>query len=191
MQESARLAALLLTGLPAIAMAGGPFVGGSVGNADIDEALDDIGPPDDRVELRLDDDSPGWSAFAGYEFGRYVGMRAGYIDFSTFDDILDLGIPGTPVLDVDLNGWIMGVDGYLPVGDWFRLTGHVGVIQWDAEVQIDFAGIDRTEDGSDVYYGVGVEFELADFLMLGTSYTRYEIDDADVDYAAAHVRFLF
>lgn len=191
MKRHALLLTVLLAGSPPAAFAGGPFVGASVGNADIDEALGNIGPPDDRIEINLDDDSPGWSAFAGYELGRYVGIRAGYIDFSTFDDILDFGIPGASIIDVDLDGWTLGVDGYLPVWNWFRLTAHVGVIQWDAKVQIDFTAIDRSEDGSDVYYGAGIEFDLANVVTLGSSYTRYEISDTDVDYAAAHFRLRF
>jgi len=191
MLRRALLLTLVVAGSPLTAVAEGPFIGASVGNANLDDALGNIGPPDDRVDINLDDDSPGWSAFAGYELGRYVGIRAGYIDFSTFDDVLDFGIPGTPTIDVDLDGWTLGVDGYLPIGNWFRLTGHVGVIQWDAKVQIDFAGIDRSEDGSDVFYGAGIEFDLAGFLTLGSSYTRYEIADSDVDYAAAHVRYRF
>ena len=171
---------------------GGFFIGVSAGKADLDETFGTIELPSDDVEITLDDEEPAWGVFAGYQFSRYVGLRIGYVDFATFDDVLDLaGVGDIPGVDFDLDGWTAGVDGYLPVTDWLSLVGHLGAITWDAEVQIALLSIGVVDEGTDVYYGAGLEFTPVDFLGIEGSYTRYEINDSDIDYLSLGVRFKF
>ena len=56
---------------------------------------------------------------------------------------------------------------------------RAGLHQW--EYDWSYGGLTDSDDGTDPMYGVGVDYFISDYISLGASYTRYEIEDGEVD----------
>lgn len=170
----------------------GFFLGAAGGAADLNETLGEIDLGDLDVQVEVDDVAPAWSAFAGYQLNRHFGFRGGYVDFQTFDDILDeADIENLPDLDLDLEGWMLGADAYLPLGRWVSLTGRAGFMSWESKIDFGLPGIEDSDSGTDPFYGAGLEFNLGRHVGMEASYTRFDVDGNDVDFAAAALRIRF
>lgn len=187
------VAAALLAAAPAAAEENtGVFVGVSGGRADVNETLASVDLSGFGVDIEVDDDSPAWSAFGGYRLNRYFGMRAGYLDFQTFDDIVEVASIGdVPDLDLDLEGWMIGADAYLPVTGWLSLAARAGYMDWESKVEIGDFEVRSTESGTDPFLGGGVEVNLGRHFGLEASYTRFDVDGSDVDFAALGLQIRF
>jgi opacity protein-like surface antigen len=74
----------------------------------------------------------------------------------------------------------VGVVGKIPLNDGFELFGKVGFHAWD--VELSAPGFNSlTDDGSDIYYGIGANYNLSQKLSLGVSYNSYTLDSDDSD----------
>lgn len=170
----------------------GFFFGAAGGAADLNETLGEVDLGGLDVEVEVDDVAPAWSAFAGYQLNRHFGFRGGYVDFQTFDDILENSdIEDLPDLDLDLEGWMLGADGYLPMGRWVSLTGRAGFMSWESKIDFGLPGVEDSDSGTDPFYGAGLELHLGRRVGMEASYTRFDVDGKDVDFAAAALRIRF
>ncbi len=91
----------------------GPYVGGSIGqfNLDIDH-LDDV---NNAVQAVTDSDDNAWKVFAGYRFLPYLGVEAAYIDFGSPGDRFDAsGSDGN--YKVEMSGFAPSLIGRAPLG---------------------------------------------------------------------------
>ncbi|UCC13338.1 MAG: hypothetical protein JSW21_07965, partial [Gammaproteobacteria bacterium] len=79
----------------------GFFLGLAGGAADLDEELEDLDLDSLGIDVEVRDTSPAWSAYAGYQFNRFLGVRGGYVDFETFDDVIEVESIGD-VPDIDI-----------------------------------------------------------------------------------------
>ena len=92
---------------------------------------------------------PYWQpVFGGYDFMRYFGVEAAYMDG---------GSPSDHGFSVDLTGWDLAVRGILPIGDRGEVFAKLGWVWWDA----DFEGF-GSDSGDDLLYGVGGGYRLTD-----------------------------
>ncbi len=170
----------------------GFFMGAAGGAADLNETLGEIDLGGLDIQVEVDDVAPAWSAFAGYQLNRHFGFRGGYVDFQTFDDILDESdIEDLPDLDLDLEGWMIGADGYLPLGRWVSLIGKAGFMSWESKIDFGLPGVEDSDSGTDPFYGAGLELNLGRRVGMEASYTRFDVDGNDVDFAAAALRIRF
>ena len=170
----------------------GFFLGLAGGAADLDEELEDLDLSSLGIDVEVSDTSPAWSAFAGYQANQYFGIRGGYTDFETFDDVVEVeSIGDVPDLDIDLEGWTLGVDGHLPMGRWVSLTGRAGYIAWEAKAELGLIQLEDSANGTDPFFGGGVEFNFGDSFGLEATHTRFKIDGNDVDMTAGGVRLRF
>ena len=170
----------------------GFFIGTAGGAADLNDTLGELDLGDLDVQVKVDEVAPAWSAFGGYQFNRHFGFRGGYVDFQTFDDILDeTDVQDLPDLDLDLEGWMVGADAYMPVGRWVSLTGRAGFMSWESKIDFGLPGVEDSDSGTDPFYGAGLEFNLGRRVGMEASYTRFDVDGSDVDFAAAAFRIRF
>ena len=163
----------------------GFYAGGSVSNVQLDETFDD--------GIGIDDDTTGFRLLGGYQFSRYLAIELGYIDFGEFDE--SLSVAGSMVdLEAEVDGFDASIVGRLPVTDAFTLTGRVGGIAWDAEAEVRVDGmVDSTDsdDGTDLFYGLGAEYQFGDRFSMFGGFDRYEIDQADLDVFMLGGKFHF
>ena len=149
-----------------------PFhVGASVGQSSVDD-IDGVGVDDSATAFRLD---------TGYRLSSWFGIDAAYVNVGTLeaDVVVSLGV--TSAFEASADGFELGVFGRIPLGEKFALTGRVGNYWWSGDVSID--GMESSESGSDIAYGVGAEFAFNPSFALTADWRRYSLDDADIDFA--------
>jgi len=155
------VAALALTGLPAVAADNGIYLGASVGQSGLE--IDD---------LDYDADATGYKIIAGWRFLDWLAVEGNYVDFGSGDD----RVAGNRI-ETEADGISLSAVGFLPVGP-VDLFARVGAIDWSADVSAP--GVGRgSDDGTDLAYGVGAQFRVWS-LSLRAEYEMFDISDADV-----------
>ena len=148
----------------------GFYAGAGVGQSMVDEYF-------------ADDEDVGFQAFGGYQFTPYFGLEAAYTDFGEVDTVGGIGS-----LEADTVSLV--AVGTLPFTDRFSGYAKAGFHSWDAEVSAP--GIGRaSDDGTDPTYGLGLQYRFTDTFALRGEYSRFEMEDVDVDLAQVQVRFDF
>lgn len=170
---TASVLALALGGLSFGAAAAEPtgfYAGAGVGQSFVDEPF-------------ADDEDVGYQVFGGYQFHPNFGIEAAYTDFG---DVDLRGNAGT----LEADTWSLTAVGTLPFTDRFSGYAKAGFHSWDAEARA--AGLGRaSDDGTDPTYGLGLQYRFTDSVALRGEYSRFEMDDVDVDLAQVQVRFDF
>ncbi|MGY0652479.1 outer membrane beta-barrel protein [Luteimonas sp. A537] len=147
----------------------GWYAGAGVGQSMIDEGW-------------LDEEETGFQAFGGYQMHPNWGVELGYTDFG------DIDISGVASLEADTVSLV--AVGTLPFTEKFSGYAKGGFHSWDADLRAP--GIGRaSDDGTDPTYGLGLQYRFTDTFALRGEYSRFEMDDADVDLAQVQVRFDF
>lgn len=146
----------------------GFYVGAGAGQAMIDDGA-------------LDDDDTAFSAFAGYQLNPYFGLEAGYADLGKTEPLGSAG----PELEADA-AYLVAV-GTLPFTDRFSGYAKAGYSDWNVDTSI--TGV--SDDGNDPTYGLGLQYRFTDAVALRGEYSRFEIDDSEIDLAQVQVRFDF
>jgi len=148
----ATLAALALLASPAWAATDGSgfYVGAGIGASDVSSG-------------GFSGNDFAFKVFGGYDFMRYFGVEAAYMDG---------GSPSDHGFSVDLTGWDLAVRGILPIGDRGEVFAKVGWVWWDA----DFEGF-GSDSGDDLLYGVGGGYRFTDQFGLRAEWERMDIKD--------------
>jgi len=161
----------------------GPYVGAGLGYSKLDnDTLDWLGD----VGASTDDSDTGYKLFVGYQFNPNFAVEAGYVDFGDFEAS---GADGTDSarLKLGVEGFTAALVGKLPIQNGFSVFGKLGMVAWDADLDLD-ANIggdayreSASEDGTDPYYGIGAEYEVERILMRA-EFERYDISDSGEDF---------
>ena len=189
-QRLITLAVMTVSTVPTFAQ--GLYLGGSLGQAQADDACDDL----DNVGFvgSCDDDDTAWKATVGYHFTPNWGLEAFYADFGTVDVNGNIGGAATST-EADLYGFGTAVVGTMPLTDQFSVFGKAGLlIDWD----VDYSGsisspstsFDFDEDGSsDVMYGFGADYAFSDDLSIRAEWEHF--DEIEVDFFSAGFVYKF
>lgn len=133
-------------------------------------------------QARCSESAIGFGLLGGYKFNDFVAVEAGFHIASGFD--VSATFNGVNVKsDLDYNSYSLGSAWRYPIGERFALTGTVGYHFWDVEANVSAggAGISASRDGSDLYFGGGLEFITTDKINSRVEYTRYTLNDEDAD----------
>jgi hypothetical protein len=149
-------AALLCASGAASAADNGIYIGGSIGQANV-EVEDGLS--------QVDGDDTGFKFIVGVRPLDWLAVEASYVDFG---EVRDGG------LTAEADGISAFVVGFLPFGP-VDAFAKAGMINLDATVGLDGVGDVFSEDSRDFAYGVGVQFRL---LSLGVR-AEYEVFDVD------------
>lgn len=173
-------ATAVLAGSPNEATADAHWLfGGVIGNAAIDEAVDDF---------RFDSDSTSYRLFGGYQFNSYLAVEAGYLDLGTFNEqILQNG--NSVSISADADGFTFAVRGTVPVGERFALHASIGSFFWDGANQI--AEINSNVSDSNLFFGAAASFDVTDNVALRIEAAQYELDGVDANVVAAGFQLNF
>jgi OOP family OmpA-OmpF porin len=158
------------------AMAQG-YAGIGFGKAEADVAGIDLG------------DDTGMKIFGGYKFNKNIAFEAAYIDFG------EITLTGNGSLTLEASGLDFSVVGSFPINQSFELFAKIGMLMWDADaIYVNVPGFGsgtESDDGSDIGYGFGANFNVGSNLAIRASYEMFELDDVDVDLLSAAVIFNF
>jgi len=149
----------------------GFYVGAGAGQSFVDEAA-------------YDDEDTAFSVFGGYQFNRYFGLEAGYTDFGKLE-------PEGAGEALEINSASLTAVGTVPFTDKFSGYAKAGFHRWDLDTPI--AGLVGSSDdsGTDPTYGVGLQYRFTDAFALRGEYSRFEVNDLDLDLAQLQARFDF
>ena len=157
MRALAGTALLLLAGT-ATAADNGIYIGGSIGQANV-EVEDDIAD--------FDSDDTGFKVIAGIRPLDFLGFELNYVD---------LGAPEEGGVEVDATGIDAFAVGFLPL-PLVDLFAKVGVVSWDSSVSVE--GVEVVDDsGEDLAYGVGAQVRFGS-IAVRAEYEIFDIDDTD------------
>lgn len=156
------------------------YLGGSIGSASLDEDFDGLG---------VDTDSTSYRLVAGWRFNEYFAIEGGYHDFGDFEQDIDInGTPSTVKLSAD--GFTLGANGSIPIGDKFSLVGRAGWFFWDGNAEINNVSQATPED-TNLFLGAGVSYAVGDHFRLIGDWTRYELESANSNVISVGFQFGF
>ena len=147
------------------------------------------------------DDSDGYKLTAGYNANENVSIEASFTNLGEFDADDDViaaleFFSGIAIDDasIEVDGIELAVVGHAPLSDTISIFGRAGIFMWDAEIKIDtvsFGSDSETDDGSDVFFGAGLSFNVGSQAALRVEYTQYSGGDGDIDFIGAGLDFRF
>ena len=133
----------------------------------------------------------GFGIRASYQFSPYVAADVGYFDFGSYSDDYVDGYGDRVTDKVSSEAIKIGVTGFYPVGDSFRLFGRAGLAFWDAKLDVvehdaPEYSISISDSGNDIYFGVGAEYWVNQRLAVGLEYSYLDIDAAVVGISVSN-----
>ena len=174
--KTAIRAALLVSAMVILADANaaqsGWFIGGSVGQSQLEANIED--PVFPGFPPTFDENDTAWKLFGGYSwvlaktFG--FSIEGSYVDFGKPTQDFNMAQIAIEPTAFDLFG-VASVD-IGPIG----VFGKVGYAWWD--VDVDFVDEAFSDDGNDVVYGLGARFNLWS-LQFRAEYEIYDISDIE------------
>lgn len=130
----------------------------------------------------LDDEDVSYKFYAGGNFLPWLGAELGYVTF---------GEVGDAAGRFESDGWTAAALAYLPLQQPIPWAPYLKVGQYFFDTERSFEDQEFTDDGNDLFGGVGAMFQLTEVVDLRVEYERYQINDTDIDSAwvNAQVRF--
>jgi OOP family OmpA-OmpF porin len=196
-----RLIFALLFSASVLAQDNGFYAGGSIGYANLDE---------DEAELQtlltdagltgtvdVDDDGWGWKFFGGYNFNRYIGFEAEYLDLGDADADFSITAPVAATGTVSAEGDGFTLSGVLryPVNEQIGVFGKVGAFFWNVEGAATITGLGNVsaeDDGTDVTFGLGGRYDLNDNITLRVEWERFvDVGGSDPDLFSFGIQYNF
>lgn len=143
---------------------------------------------DRENDIDFDDDAGVLKGYIGAQFSPYLGVELAYLNFDELND----------------NDNYSEVDGYslagrlsLPLSERFSLYAKGGWFEWEAQVSANtpaFIDISSTQEGGDVFYGVGMQYAFTQNIQTRLEYERFELEDdiePDMDVASLSIQYMF
>jgi OOP family OmpA-OmpF porin len=149
----------------------GPYLGASIGKVDYNDSL---------WSIEDDANDTGWKLFSGYQFNRYLGLEAAYID---------MGKVNYQNASIETRGFTVDGIGSIPIGPVFAIFGKFGIFRWDQD--INFSDQDRDDTGTDITWGYGFgAYFFNKQVGVRIEWERYESDN-DADYISLSSSYHF
>lgn len=132
-----------------------------------------------------EDETTAWRALLGYQFNAYFGVEFGAAFSYGYEVGITTSSQGTSESDVqelDFNTLDLSAVVSYPLNDAFSVFLRGGVHSWQLG-DTDFLIISTSdyEEGSDPLIGSGLEYRPGETLGARLEYTRYKVDDEDLD----------
>jgi len=136
------------------------------------------------IDIDLDESTTAFRLAFGYEWNDIVALEAGYSNLGEVDADVSIGRA-----EAEADGFEFAVVVRWPLAERFALAGRAGWLWWDGETRL--AGLSAGESGGDALFGIGGEFMATDQFGITLGWSRYRLDDLDVDYASVGLRVRF
>lgn len=123
----------------------------------------------------------GFGVRGGYQFHRHFAIEAAYLHFgeaewSYIDDW------GDAINEkADLSALSIGIKASYPINGLASIHGRLGLARWDIDYSFADAGypednFSASDDGVDLYFGFGGEYNLTQNLYAGVEYSYMKAD---------------
>lgn len=123
-------------------------------------------------------DSDGWKAnakiFGGVDFTPNYGIEAGYTDIRNADHTFNYGVANTPgSATSDGHRFYLAGKATMPVNDQFSVYGKLGAGYTKTRLSSAVPGLSGSDSKTEVYAGLGGQYNLSDKAALILEYERY------------------
>lgn len=146
-----------------------------------------------NISSNLDEKDNGYSLYTGFSVIENVDLEVSYNNFGEASlsgvsgnqfkiDGTTYEFTATATLSVKATSIGVAAKPKLQLSDGVMIYGKLGVHQWDSEFKVSSTDTSATldDDGSDVYYGAGLEVAISNFKgRIG--YSLYDLDGDDID----------
>ena len=146
-----------------------------------------------NISSNLDEKDNGYSLYTGFSVIENVDLEVSYNNFGEASlsgvsgnqfkiDGTTYEFTATATLSVKATSIGVAAKPKLQLSDGVIIYGKLGVHQWDSEFKVSSTDTSATldDDGSDVYYGAGLEVAISNFKgRIG--YSLYDLDGDDID----------
>lgn len=160
----------------------GFYVGGKLGNANIDDRFFD------------DENSASFGVYLGWQVSSHLAFEGEYTRFGDFDGIVDRGEDPSIAFSSDPSSFGLTAVFSLPIGEFFSLFADAGFHAWDFYDGGNDSVPSLTlgdDSGSDPTYGIGGRFDFASNWSIRARYQRYEFGDLDLDELSLSGQYRF
>jgi OOP family OmpA-OmpF porin len=145
---------------------GRPYVG--VGVATVDHTFDLPG----TTNTSSDGYKASGKIFGGYDIDQTWGVEAGYTDFrKSHADYTVAGVPGRA--ESDGHSFYLAGKATAPINEQFSVFGKLGAARNKSTLSATTPGLSRDESKTEVYAGLGVQYNLNQKVALTAEYERY------------------
>lgn len=185
---SALLAGTALAFSAAFAQAQGLYIGGSIGQAQVDGFCDS--EPGFTV-TSCDDKDTGWKAFLGYRVNRNLAVEGSYMNGGELGGTVN-SFFGTGTVKTDVTAWGIAALGILPVSERFELFGKLGFVRGESDSDVTINGTPIASDddsGTELTYGIGVVYNITRSLGIRAEWEN--VDDADISLLSIGIQYKF
>ena len=169
------LVVLVAATIPVSASDTGLYLGAGIGQASYD-ILDFYPSLGDYVESP----TPGYTAYGGYRFLKFIAVEAGYADLGS-PQWQERNVQGYQErAEVSVKGWNAFVVGILPVSNVVDIYGKLGILAWDTEITSFLQGeyiYSESSTGTDTVYGIGAGFWVGPNVTLRGEAEWFKIGD--------------
>lgn len=153
---------LLIVGQHVQAAPLGGYIGFSLGSADVEE---------------IDESDTAFKLLGGWIANQNLGLEVAFIDLGSYQSGL-----------TDAYGVAFDVVGYLPLGNNFNIMGKLGMFAWTVDVDI----LNASDDGTDLTYGLGVQFDVTNRLSLRGEWEEFtDVSGSDISMLSAGMLYTF
>lgn len=173
-------AALAAAAAPALGQGTEFYAGVGVGTTSADVC-------DDLAGLGLtgcDDKDTGFKLYFGKGINQNLAVEIGWVDLGK---VAATGPGGSARVSAD--GIQAAALGIVPVNPRFGVFGKVGLYLWD--VSATGPGGSLSDDGSDIMFGLGLYWNLAQQLDLRAEWEQFDLDGDDITMISVGLRYRF
>ena len=138
----------------------------------------------------LDDTDTTFGIAAGYRINENFAVELGYQDFGE----VSVSAGGASA-KVETSAIQLSVIGGVPVSENAGVYAELGFDSWDADLSYTnvpgFGTGSESDDGTDIFYGIGAYLSLSEAVNLKFEYQLHELDDTDIDVLGLGVTVAF
>jgi len=152
-----------------------------------------------------DEDDTGFNLGVGYKVNDFFSVEGGYMDLGKASATLSAGgsalglsmTAGSVTAEADYDAVYLGGVFEYGINDKLSLNAKGGLYWWDADYRATYSSATFrlnsytyvvtngtttwSDDGDDIYYGLGATYNLSDNLQVRADWYRSDTDDGDVD----------
>ena len=156
-----------------------------------------------NISSNLDEKDTGYSLYAGMPIHENLDIEISYQDFG---EASLSGVNGnqfkigsttyqfttTATIAAEADSFGIAAKPKYKINDNITVYGKLGIHSWESTLSVNAAtgSANVTEDGTDVFYGVGIQVAFNN-LSARVGYTIYDLDGEDVDSINAGLAFKF
>lgn len=130
-----------------------------------------------------DNRDTGYKLFGGYQINPNFAVEGGYFDLGKYGYSSTTIPTGSFSGNTRIKGLNLDLVGMLPLSERLSAFGRIGAAyarsraNFSSTGAVPFIGSNRTRNGTDLKYGLGLQYALTDALALRAEVERYRIND--------------